>query len=288
MWSSIRTREAPRHIDADAPEPATWTAIMDRTVSFLDELGDVIHPDYLAGWRELALPRDRIPTIDELNERLQPTGWRTIGVDDYVPTHAYVELIANRVFPAARFLRRREHIDHSPLPDMAHDLIGHLPMLFSSDHREYQRALARLMARADANVLDHELYEANRAMGALRSDPSSSPATIARAEWRARAVGEELARSPSELTQLGRIYLWTIEFGLLGTPDRFLISGAALLSAPGECRSILQRPETIRPYSIEAIDHDISFCDLQERYYVADGHRHLHEVLASYEKRMAG
>jgi phenylalanine-4-hydroxylase len=265
----------------------TWRMILDRSQGFLSEMHAVIHPDYLRGWQELALPADRIPTFEELNERLAPVGWRIVPVDGYIPVYEYVALLASRVFPAARVLRRREHIDYSPMPDMAHDLIGHLPMLFSPGYREYLRMLAVAMVCAEGNVLDHELYQANHDEGVLRGGTDASSDEIARARDRAARAGDRLSRSPSELTQLGRIYLWTIEFGLMGTRDDFKIYGSGLMSAPGEARSILSRPDVVAPYDLGAADHDIAFCDLQTRYFVASGYPQLHEILGQYRRRMS-
>src|SRR5689334_11587788 len=51
----------------------TWREIMERADRLLAELGPRVHPSYREGWERLALSHDRIPTIDEINERLAPT-----------------------------------------------------------------------------------------------------------------------------------------------------------------------------------------------------------------------
>src|SRR5262249_27650909 len=154
-------------------------------------------------------------------------------------------------------------------PDMVHDILGHLPMLFSHEHREFLRRLATAMAKARPNVLDGELYAANRHMSQLRTDPSSPGADIAEAEARVMRVQNALRQSASELTHLGRMYLWSVEFGLIGGPGRFSVYGAALLSAPAEFRKVCDGGANLAPYSLDVIDHDIAFSDLQKRYFVA-------------------
>jgi phenylalanine-4-hydroxylase len=265
-------------------EHETWRLIMARSEHFLAEMGHVIHPAYLDGWRELRLARDRIPTFDEVNASLARVGWGVAYVDGYIPTYEYVRLLAGGIFPLARVLRRREHIDYSPMPDMAHDLIGHLPMLFHDEHRRYLRMLAVAMVCAEANVLDHELFEANRAQAFLRHALAPA-ALVERAAARAERAAARLAEHPSELMRLGRLYLWSIEFGLMGTREDFKIFGSALMSATAECRSILGRPGAIHDFSLDATERDISFCDLQERYFVARDFARLREVLIEHEQR---
>jgi phenylalanine-4-hydroxylase len=282
---AFSSRSGSRTILDMAMGDGTWREIMGRTERFLDEVHPFVHPAYLEGWRALALPRDRIPTLDEVNERLQPTRWQIVGVDGYIPTSTYVSLMAHRVFPVARVLRAPEHIDYSPMPDMAHDLIGHLPMLFSAEHREYLRLLAATMLRAVDSPVDRELYEANRWMSHCHAEPTP-PEILAEAEKRAEQALERALISPSELTHLGRIYLWTVEFGLLGKRDDFVVYGAGLLSAPREFRSVLERRDTIFPYAVGAVDHDIAFSDLQSRYFVAPDYWALCSVLVEYGERM--
>ena len=54
------------------------------------------------------------------------------------------------------------------------------------------------------------------------------------------------------------MYLWSIEFGLMGNPSAFWVYGAALLSSPTEFRAVCEAPSRVRPYSLEVIDHDIA------------------------------
>jgi phenylalanine-4-hydroxylase len=236
--------------------------------------------------RALELP-EHIPQIEELNERLAPTGWQTVCVDGYIPTAAYVGLMSASLFPVSRVIRRPEHTDYAPAPDLAHDILGHLPMLFSPEHRDFLKRLATVMANAVPNTLDAELYAANRCMSQLRSDPASSPAAIAEAEARVVSVQEALMQDASELTHLGRMYLWSVEFGLLGGDSKRLsVYGAALMSAPAEFRAICEDGAELAPYSLDVIDCDIAFSDLQKRYFVARDFADLYEVLAAYEVYM--
>jgi len=269
-----------------ATDHQVWRDVVARNAWINAEYSTWVHPAYVEGLRALELP-DRIPRVEELNERLAPTGWQTVCVDGYIPTAAYVGLMSASIFPVSRVIRRPEHLDYAPAPDLAHDVLGHLPMLFSPEHRDFLKRLATVMAKAVPNALDGELYAANRAMSQLRTDPASSPAAIADAEARVVHVQNALMQNASELTQLGRMYLWSVEFGLIGGGAEGLsVYGAALMSAPTEFRAIIEDGADVLPYSLDVIDCDIAFSDLQKQYFVARDFADLHEVLAAYEVYM--
>jgi phenylalanine-4-hydroxylase len=274
-----------RHGDYTDVDHAVWAEVLSRNEQLIEQYEQWIPPAYLEGARAMDLPR-RVPSVDEINERLEPTGWKTVCVDGYVPTSAYVGLMSRNVFPISRAIRRPEHIDYATAPDLVHDILGHLPMLFSPEHRDFLGRLATVMEVAAPNALDHELYAANRHMSELKSDPASAPSDVVAAERHVERVHRALALDASELTQLTRMYLWSIEFGLMGSASSFWIHGAALLSSPAEFRSVCEKRSRIRPYSIDVVEHDIAFSELQSQYFLARDFAHLDEVLQRYEQRI--
>lgn len=262
-----------------------WREVLRRNRELMDGYGRWMHPIYVEGRRALALP-DRIPRVDELNERLEPTGWRILPVAGYIPTAAYVGLMSRSIFPVSRVIRRAEHIDFAPAPDMVHDILGHLPLLFSAEYREFLKRLASVMSRAVPNELDHEFYEAVRQMAELKSEGRAPPAELARAEARVSRVNRALGGQASEVTCLRRMYVWSIEFGLLGDCNEFSVHGAALLSSPNELHAARSGRAKISPYSLAVIHHENAFSDLLGQYFVANDFSHLLAVLAEYAGRM--
>jgi phenylalanine-4-hydroxylase len=274
-----------RHEEYTEADHAVWREVLARNEHLLERYTRWVPQAYLEGMRELQLPA-RVPRIEEINERVKSTGWRTVCVDGYIPSAAYVGLMSQSVFPISRSIRRPEHVDYAPAPDLVHDILGHLPLLFSAEHREFLRKLATVMSMAEPSDLDAELYDANRHMSALKTAPGSPPDEISAAEERVFRVHRDLAKSASELTHLARMYLWSIEFGLLGAADSFQVYGAALLSAPSEFRAVCEGTPDIRPYSVDVVKYDIEFSDLQMRYFVARDFEHLDEALTDYEFTM--
>ena len=109
--------------------------------------------------------------------------------------------------------------------------------------------------------LDDALYAANRHLAALKTRGPASPAELRAAAERVERIHAALRTSASELAELARMYLWSVEFGLTGTPTDALVAGAALFSATLEMKSIVEGRATLRPYSIDVVKVDIEFTD---------------------------
>ena len=268
-----------------ASDHAVWAEVLDRN-SRLRRTHEKRFPEaYLEGIEHLRLG-PRLPSLAELNEHLAPTGWRTVCVDGYIPSAAYASLMTMRVFPVSRGIRRAEHIDFAPAPDLVHDVLGHLPMLFSPPFRSYLERLSRVMGIAEANAIDQAFFESVRDMAQKRSEHGVPRAAVKAAEERLREVELALKRNTSEATCLRRIYVWSVEFGLMGTPDAFEIHGAALLSSPAEFRHVCDDKPTLNPYTLSVIEHENQFSDPLDRYFVASGFEQLNHVLEAYQRRL--
>jgi phenylalanine-4-hydroxylase len=262
-----------------------WREVLLRNSALIAEHSSKMHPAYVQGIQALRLP-ERVPRVEEINACLAPTGWKTVCVDGYVPSSVYVGLMSQAIFPVSRVIRRAEHIDFAPAPDFVHDVLGHLPMLFCEEFRDFLRSLARVMSRAVPNALDTEFYEAGRNIAARRTESGASPEEIAAADARMMRVIGDMVDGPSELTELRRMYVWSIEFGLMGDVDQFRIHGAALLSSPMEFRAVCAGTARIEPYSLDVVRYENAFSDLLAQYFVARDLSHMYDVMSAYEGRM--
>lgn len=264
---------------------AVWSEVLARNEQVVTRHAERVHPAYIEGLRALQLP-SRIPRTDEVNDRLRGTGWKIVAVDGYLPATTYAALMAESIFPVSSRIRRREHIDFAPEPDMVHDILGHLPMLFCAEHRDYLRELAVHACRATPNELDVVYHEAVRQMAELKSTAGSAPQDVAGAEAKVEQVYRDLVTNASEVTCLRRIYIWSVEFGLFGGLEDFTVHGAALMSAPTELSRVLGGAARLEPYSLAVVRRENSFSDLLEQYFVAKDYAQLHEVLSAYAASM--
>ena len=84
--------------------------------------------------------KDRIPSFEEINERLyRATRWEIVAVPGLIPEVPFFTLLANRRFPVTDWIRTAQEFDYIVEPDVFHDLFGHVPMLFNpifADHMQ--------------------------------------------------------------------------------------------------------------------------------------------------------
>ncbi|WP_421931880.1 phenylalanine 4-monooxygenase [Phenylobacterium sp.] len=96
---------------------------------------------FLHGLDALDLHRGGIPDFARINEELNRlTGWSVVAVPGLVPDALFFEHLANRRFPAGRFIRKPQQLDYLQEPDIFHDVFGHVPMLTDPVFADYMAA----------------------------------------------------------------------------------------------------------------------------------------------------
>jgi phenylalanine-4-hydroxylase len=204
-------------------EHEVWLTLYARQLALLP--GRACEP-FLKGLEALDLRRGGIPEFARINEELRRlTGWSVVAVPGLVPDEVFFEHLANRRFPAGRFIRRADQLDYLQEPDVFHDVFGHVPMLTDPVFADYMQAYGQ---------------------GGLR------------------------ARGLGRLTNLARLYWYTVEFGLLESAQGLRIYGAGIVSSRAESIFALDAPSPNRlgfdlervmrtPYRID---------DFQQVYFV--------------------
>ncbi|HKR87353.1 MAG TPA: phenylalanine 4-monooxygenase [Phenylobacterium sp.] len=204
-------------------EHEVWLTLYRRQVELLP--GRACDP-FLKGLEALDLHRGGIPDFARINQELaRLTGWTVVAVPGLVPDEVFFQHLANRRFPAGRFIRRPDELDYLQEPDVFHDVFGHVPMLTDPVFADYMQAYGE---------------------GGLR------------------------AQGLGRLANLARLYWYTVEFGLLETPQGLRIYGAGIVSSHAESRFALDDPSPNRlafdlarvmrtPYRID---------DFQQVYFV--------------------
>jgi len=96
---------------------------------------------FLRGLDALDLHRGGIPDFERINPELRRlTGWTVVAVPGLVPDAVFFEHLANRRFPAGRFIRGADQLDYLREPDVFHDVFGHVPMLTDPVFADYMQA----------------------------------------------------------------------------------------------------------------------------------------------------
>ncbi|WP_172293043.1 phenylalanine 4-monooxygenase [Pseudoruegeria sp. HB172150] len=179
--------DASGHIQYTPEEDAVWR---DLIAAQLPRVERYMARPYLEGLAALDLPRDRVPQCTELSETLRDlTGWRVEPVPALIPFGTFFGMLADRAFPAASFIRRREHFDYIEEPDIFHEIFGHAPLLTHPEFAAFSQAIGKagLKARKEDHAWLIRLYWFTIEFGLMRED------------GRIKGLGSGLASSTAEL-----------------------------------------------------------------------------------------
>ncbi|WP_223668813.1 phenylalanine 4-monooxygenase [Kangiella shandongensis] len=115
------------YIDYSDVENQTWEFLYKRQMAAVKNRAC---DEYLRGLELLGLSEDSVPQLPDVNKSLrQETGWEVAAVPALIPFGRFFELLANKRFPAATFIRRKDEIDYLQEPDIFHEIYGHCPLL---------------------------------------------------------------------------------------------------------------------------------------------------------------
>ena len=100
---------------------------------------------YLSGLQQLGVSPTSIPQLSSLDNVLQQaTRWRTAQVPALISFKRFFELLANREFPVATFIRCREDFDYIKEPDIFHEVVGHCPLLANPAFAAFNQTYGKL------------------------------------------------------------------------------------------------------------------------------------------------
>jgi len=132
-------------------ENAVWRDLVARQAGVLP--GRVCR-DFLKGTELLDFPKDRVPQLREIDARLaELTGFGVEPVPALISPKQFFTLLANRKFPAATFIRRREDFDYLQEPDVFHEIYGHCPMLTNQNYADYLQKYGEQALRLDKKYI---------------------------------------------------------------------------------------------------------------------------------------
>ncbi len=267
-----------------AKDHAAWRVLLRMLTK---QLSASAHPVYLEGMEKTGITLNRIPTIEGMNEKLAALGWAAVVVDGFIPPAIFMEFQARRILPIAQDMRSTEHLLYTPAPDIVHEAAGHAPFIVDSDYAEFLQQFGEVGMKALATQQDHAVYEAIRHLSIVKEMGGASGDDIRDAE---QALQQCLAakEKPSEAALLSRLHWWTVEYGLVGTPQDYRLFGAGLLSSLGESRNCLDDERVKkRVLTVDSIATDYDITSEQPQLFVAASCRHLSQVLYQFSEGMA-
>ncbi|USD42965.1 phenylalanine 4-monooxygenase [Vibrio sp. SCSIO 43135] len=135
-------------VEWSSEEDSIWHDLITRQLPLVKERACKAYSDGLA---MLNLPTDRVPQLPEINQVLvEKTGWQVEPVAALISFDKFFELLANKRFPVATFLRSREEFEYLQEPDFFHEVFGHCAMLTNPDFAHFTHVYGKLGMQADA------------------------------------------------------------------------------------------------------------------------------------------
>ena len=265
-----------------AQDHALWRYVMRQNVRYLSK---VAHRSYLEGLKKTGISLDRIPMMYGMNRILKEIGWAAVAVDGFIPPSAFMEFQAYNVLVIAADIRPINQIGYTSAPDIIHEAAGHAPIIANPSYASYLKRFGEIGAKAFSSANDYRMYEAIRHLSILKADPYSEKQMITDAE-NAIAFLEDNLGEPSELAQIRNLHWWTVEYGLIGSPDHPKIYGAGLLSSIAESYYCMQPKVTKIPYTLEAVHYSFDITEPQPRLFVTPDFDTLTRVLEEYADTM--
>ncbi|MCB1827078.1 MAG: phenylalanine 4-monooxygenase [Coxiellaceae bacterium] len=130
------------YVEYTAEENETWKILYERQ---MQAIKDRACDEFISGVHALAMNSDGIPQIPEINKHLKKaTGWSVAAVPSLISSERFFELLANKQFPAATFIRTREELDYLQEPDIFHEIFGHCPLLTNKNYADFVEAYGKL------------------------------------------------------------------------------------------------------------------------------------------------
>jgi phenylalanine-4-hydroxylase len=264
-------------------DQGTWRRIMSRLTVLL---AGRAHPRYLAGLAATGIDAARIPSLDEMNLKLERVGWSAVGVSGFIPPAAFTELQSRRVLAIATAIRRPEHLDYTPAPDIVHESAGHAPFIADPRYADYLQRCGEVGFLAIPAAEDQAVFEAVRHLSEVKERRGADAAAAAAATARL-AAAQAAVPFASEGARASRLYWWTAEYGLVGRLEAPRIYGAGLLSSIGEAARCLEPgvPKVALGPDCSELAFDIT--RMQPQLFVARDFEQLFEVLEAFAATLA-
>lgn len=172
--SSIKITGVYPKIQYDESETATWKSIYKAVTPKFKQYACAAYNQNFSEMEELGLIKENeVPQIGEINKYLiGKTGFRLKPISAMESQRDFLNCLAFRVFPATLHMRHSSLPYFSIDPDVAHEVIGHAPMLADPEFADFLQEIG--LASLGATDEDIEklitLYFYSVELGLLMSD----------------------------------------------------------------------------------------------------------------------
>ena len=238
--------------------------------------------DYRDAISFLQLDTGHIPYLQGVGDALSKLGWGTAVVDGFLPPRVFMDFHAHRILPISKQIRSRSQIGYTPIPDVIHEAIGHLPPLMSEEYRRFLERLGTIGAKLPYSEVDLTVYEKQKHLAERQADQQTPSHVLDHLKSDLEVAIVEQQKELTPATLFARFHWWTVEYGLFG--DEQAIYGAGLLSSATEAARVSATPKVVLSDEALAYSYDIS--TIQPQLFYVENWAHLHNELAQLESRI--
>lgn len=248
-------------------ETRTWKSLFDCINNILINNQNYVHHELSFGFKKLSFNHLGIPTEDFINKKLNVTDWTIHYVDGFISTYDFAQLVYNKSFPVNFAIRDFHNIYYSPEPDFAHDVLGHVPMLF---YEPFQRILL-LWAQKTINskplAIDDLYYRCTLEIIKESKKNKKDQMMLKNLEKEFMQILQELHKSPTNIWKLGNFFDWSFEFGIIKSANQVQIFGGAIVTSQNEINSVIKNIDRLKHITLDVIQRGISYTQNQKNYY---------------------
>ena len=91
------------------------------------------------------------------------------------------------------------------------------------------------------------------------------------------------------LERLGRLFWYTVEFGLIRQDGEIKVYGSGVISSHGECSNVLQGGCEVRDFNLdEILDTRVKVDEIHHRLFAIESFDQIYEAMQEAERRLAG
>jgi phenylalanine-4-hydroxylase len=90
-----------------------------------------------------------------------------------------------------------------------------------------------------------------------------------------------------DLVKMGRLFWFTVEFGVIRQKGEIKLYGSGLISSHGEARYVIEGGPEIRPFHLDAVlAQDFSISEMQKVLYAVESFEEIYEATKEAERRL--
>jgi len=137
-------------------ENRTWKEVFEQLE---DRHIDRAFDRYLYARKRLEIPKDKVPQLRELSQKISQFNGMTLGpIEGLVDSRSFLSGLANKRMFCTQYVRHHSRPTFTPEPDIIHEVLGHVPTFADADLVEF----SRLMGEAAKIATDQQIKQLER------------------------------------------------------------------------------------------------------------------------------